>query len=138
MSITLNPYLNFQGDAREAMEFYQSVFGGELTLSTFGEMKMSESPADAAKIMHGQLEGERGIVLMGADAPSSMQGGAGGGTISLSGDDGEVLQGYWQKLSEGGTVIEPLTMAPWGDSFGMCDDRFGVSWMVNISGPTPE
>ncbi len=135
MSTRLNPYLGFRDSAREALEFYKSVFGGELTLSTYAEFQASEDSAEQDKIMHGQLTSDNGLVLMGADIPNSMELSPGSNySISLSGDDEAELRRYWNKLSEGGTVREPLEQAPWGDSFGMCIDRFGVSWMVNIAG----
>jgi PhnB protein len=135
MPTRLNPYLGFRDNARQAMEFYQSVFGGELTLSTFGEMNASEDPTEQDKIMHGQLETAKGYTLMGADTPNSMDYTPGGSiTISLSGEDEEELRGYWDGLAQGGSVTMPLEQAPWGDSFGMLVDPFGVSWMVNISG----
>ena len=133
MATTLNPYLSFRDDARSAMDFYQSVFGGELTRSTFAEMGMSEDPGEADKIMHSQLVTPGGMVLMGADTPASMDHTPGGAiSVSLSGTDDAELRGYWEALSDGGTVMLPLEKAPWGDSFGMCQDRFGVTWMVNI------
>lgn len=136
MTVLLNPYLNFRDNAREAMEFYQSVFGGELTLSTFGELNASDDPAEQDKIMHGQLETGKGLVLMGADTPNRMEyRPAAGFSVSLSGDDDAVLRSYWEALSSTGTVVEPLKTAPWGDSFGMCVDKYGVSWLVNITAP---
>ena len=134
MTIRLNPYLSFDGDAREAMEFYRTVFGGELTLSTFGELGASDAPG-ADKIMHGQLEGGEGLVLMGADTPPGEERRPGNDVaLSLSGDDADALRRLWQQLSDGGTVSVPLERQMWGDEFGMCTDRFGVSWMVNIAG----
>lgn len=134
MPVRLNPYLSFRDNARQAMEFYQSVFGGELTLNTFAELQASEDPAEKDKIMHAMLEAD-GIVLMGADTPNSMDyQPAAGISISLSGDDETVLRGYWDRLVDGGMPIMPLEKAPWGDTFGMCVDRFGISWMVNITG----
>jgi PhnB protein len=134
----LNPYLNFRGDAKEALEFYHSVFGGELTVSSFADLGANDMPeAERDQIMHGQLETTAGFTLMAADTPSHMDYAPGTNqySISLSGpsDDDAQLRGYWQKLSEGGTVIEPLATAPWGDSFGMLTDRFGVTWLVNIA-----
>ncbi|MDQ0893391.1 PhnB protein [Agromyces ramosus] len=135
--VTLNPYLNFRDNAKEAMEFYHSVFGGELTSSTFAEFGASEDPADADKIMHSQLEADGGLVLMGADTPSSMPDPGNGGPISVSlsgtADDDATLRGYWQKLVDSGSEIVPLEVAPWGDAFGMCTDRYGITWLVNIS-----
>lgn len=135
MATTLNPYLGFKGDARQALEFYQSVFGGELSLSTFGEFQASQDPAQQDFIMHGQLATASGFTLMASDTPDGMEFRPGTNfSVSLSGDDDAELGGYWEKLSDGGTVLEPLVQAPWGDSFGMCTDRFGVKWLVNIAG----
>ncbi len=135
MASRLNPYISFSGDARQAMEFYKGVFGGTLTLNTFSEFGAQESP-DADKIMHGMLETERGFTLMGADAPTGMDHSPGNNiAVSLSGDDADELRGYWEKLSEGGTVTMPLEKQMWGDEFGMCVDQFGIAWMVNIGQP---
>lgn len=131
----LNPYLSFRDAARQAMDFYQSVFGGELTRSTFAEYHASEDPAEQDKIMHSQLKTDGGLVLMVADTPNSMEYTPGNNySVSLSGDDEAELRGYWDRLAEGGTVAMPLEKAPWGDTFGMCTDKFGVSWLVNIAG----
>ena len=132
MSTLLNPYLSFDGNAREAMEFYRTVFGGDLTLSTFGDYGPSDQPG-ADKIMHGQLRAGEGLVLMGADTPPGMEFTRGTDVaLSLSGEDEAELRRYWDQLSDGGTVAVPLEKQMWGDLFGMCTDRFGVSWMVNI------
>ena len=135
----LNPYIAFTGNAREAMEFYRSVFGGELTLSTFGDFQMPGIGADDRdKIMHGQLTTPSGFTLMAADAPTGMPVGGGSNiTISLSGGPTENLRDYWDALVAGGTVTLPLEQAPWGDSFGQLTDRFGINWMVNIAGAEP-
>jgi PhnB protein len=131
----LNPYLSFRDTARQAMDFYQSVFGGELTRSTFAEYHASEDPAEQDKIMHSQLKTDGGLVLMAADTPNSMEYTPGNNySVSLSGDDEAGLRGYWDKLAAGGTVTMPLEKAPWGDTFGMCADKFGVGWLVNIVG----
>jgi PhnB protein len=133
MASRLNPYISFDGDARQAMEFYEQVFGGSLHMNTFGESGMADSP-DADKLMHAMLETGGGFTLMGADTPTGMQFEPGSRiSVSLSGDDADELRGYWEKLSEGGTVRMPLEKQMWGDEFGMCTDRFGVDWMVNIS-----
>ena len=134
MASRLNPYIGFDGTAREAMEFYKEVFGGELTVNTFGEFGSQGAP-DADKIMHSQLETDRGFTLMASDTPSGMGRTSGDNiTISLSGEDGGELRGYWEKLSDGGNVTMPLEKQMWGDEFGMVVDQFGVPWMVNIAG----
>jgi len=136
MTVTLNPYLNFNGNAREALEFYQSVFGGEAFISTFADIPMpgyEPGPDEANKVMHGSLHGgEHGITLMLADVPPHMTYEPSTTSLSVSGDDGDTLRGFWDKLSDGGTVGVPLAEAPWGDIFGMVTDRFGIPWMVNI------
>jgi PhnB protein len=134
MASRLNPYISFPGTAREAMETYKGVFGGELTLNTFGDLGQTD-PEVADKVMHGMLETPTGFTLMGADTPPGMEYDAGNTmAVSLSGDDGDELRGYWDKLSDGGTVTLPLERQMWGDDFGMCVDRFGTAWMVNIAG----
>jgi len=139
MTTRLNPYLNFRDRTRQAMEFYYSVFGGELTMSTFAEMQASEDPAEQDKIMHSQLVTDNGLTLMAADTPNSMDYAPGTNdfAVSLSGEDEGELRGYWDKLSDGGTVLMPLERAAWGDLFGMCTDRFGITWLVNISAGQP-
>lgn len=141
MTIRLNPYLNFRDTAREAMDFYQSVFGGELTRSTFAEIQVSDDPAEHDKIMHSMLVTEQGLVLMAADTPNVMPFTPGTNfAVSLSGghEDEAEVRGWWEKLSSTGTVTVPLDQAPWGDTFGMCVDKFGVSWLMNIAGAQQE
>lgn len=134
MATTLNPYLNFREGTREVMDFYARVFGGEPTMTTFAEAGgMGQDESEQDKVMHSQLLTRTGMTLMAADVPAAMPLGP-NGTISLSGDDEAELRGYWERLTDGGSVTVPLEKAPWGDSFGMCTDRFGVDWMVNISG----
>lgn len=137
VSVLLNPYLTFaDGQAREAMELYASVLGGELNVMTFGDMG-TEGPL-ATQVMHAQLTSPGGITLMGADAPPEMVQVTFGDnvSVSLSGgpEDAEVLREWFAALAEGGEVRQPLEAAPWGDEFGMLVDRFGISWMVNIAG----
>jgi PhnB protein len=135
MSSRLNPYISFPGTAREAMEFYQSVFGGTLTISTFGEFGAPD-PALADKVMHSQLESAAGYTIMGADLAPGMQLTEGSTiTVSLSGDDSDALRGYWEKLAAGGQVTMPLEKQMWGDEFGQLSDRYGIAWMVNIAQP---
>ncbi|WP_420149500.1 VOC family protein [Spirosoma sp.] len=139
-SVILNPYLFFDGNCREAMEFYKHVFGGELMLTTFGE-----GPADAHadpkansadvkdKIMHARLTGD--VVLLASDNPNGTEAkNSNPFSLSLEGSDEQRLQTYFDKLSENGDVKAPLVKQFWGDVFGMVTDRFGVNWMVTISG----
>ncbi|MGZ4600985.1 MAG: VOC family protein [Oryzihumus sp.] len=136
MAVQLNPYLGFKDNARAAMEFYQSVFGGTLNISTFKEFHASQDPAEDDLVMHAQLEGDNGIVFMASDTPARMDYTPGNNfNMSLSGDDEATLRGWFDKLADGGTVTMPMDKAPWGDIFGMCVDKFGVSWLVNASVP---
>lgn len=139
MTMRMNPYLQFDGNARDAMEFYQSVFGGELDINTFGEFGDSDEPG-ADGIMHSQLETPAGFVLMASDTPPGMPFAPGTNfAVSLSGDDAEQLRAHFAKLADEGQVMVPLQKQMWGDEFGMCADRFGIPWMVNIGGgETPE
>lgn len=132
----LNPYINLNGNARQAAEFYHGVFGGKLDMNTYAEFgQTSGDPVADNKIMHSQLQTDNGMTLMVSDAPPGTEGHVGSNiSISLSGQDEAELRGYWDKLSEGATINMPLEQAPWGDSFGMLTDKFGVDWMVNIAG----
>jgi PhnB protein len=135
MASRLNPYVQFNGNAREAMEYYRDVFGGELNINTFGEFG-TDDPAVADQTMHAQLENERGFTIMASDTAPGMSYQPGTNmAISLSGEDADELRGYWDKLADGGNVMMPLEKQMWGDEFGMCADRFGISWMVNITQP---
>jgi PhnB protein len=133
MGATLNPYISFGDNAREAMEFYKGVFGGTLTLNTFGDFGSTGPEAD--QVMHSQLETDAGFVLMASDTPPGMDRTVGNNiSISLSGDDA-ALRRYWEELSASGSVTTPMEKMAWGDEFGTCVDRFGIVWLVNISQP---
>jgi PhnB protein len=135
MASVLNPYISFPGNAREALEFYNEVFGGNLRVNTFGEYGSPDAP-EANKIMHGMLDTTSGFTLMGADNPPGTDYQPGNNfAVSLSGQDADELRGYWEKLSAGGSVSVPLEKQMWGDEFGMCVDQFGTPWMVNITQP---
>ena len=132
MASRLNPYVSFRDNAREALEFYKDVFGGNLSINTFGEYGDPNAPG-ANNVMHGQLETDRGFTLMGSDTPPGMDFNPGNNiTISLSGDDEQELRSYWEKLTEGANVTMPLEKQMWGDVYGQCTDKFGVQWMVDI------
>lgn len=133
MGTTLNPYLAFTGQARDAMTFYQSVFGGELQINTFADFGMNETDETGDHIMHAQLETPAGFTLMASDG-SYNPGGGDSFSVSLSGDQDAELRGYWDKLSEGAEIQQPLEAAPWGDHFGALKDKFGVNWLMNITG----
>lgn len=136
MPTKLIPYLNFRDQTRPAMEFYKTVFGGKLDLQSFKDFGMQVGPDEQDKIMHSMLEADNGITFMSADTPNDMEYQAGSNiSMSLSGDNEAELRDYFQKLSDGGKVVMPLQKAQWGDIFGMCEDKFGVKWMIDISAP---
>ena len=135
MKSRLDPYFSFTDHTREAMTFYHSVFGGKLEMSTFKDYNASEDPSYDDKIMHAMLEAENGISFMAADTPKGMEDLSGkNGRMALSGDDEVELKSYFEKLASGGMVLAPLEKSPWGDSFGMVMDKYGITWMVNIAG----
>ncbi len=131
MQTKLNAYLNFNGNCQEAMEFYKSVFGGTLVMTNYLDGGMSQTADDEKLIMHAMLEAENGITFMASDGGSATESSV---HLSLSGDNKVELTDYFTKLSEGGTIREPLVEAPWGDTFGMLTDKYGTNWMVNITG----
>ena len=134
MNIRLNPYLNFKSNARQAMEFYNTVFGGKLQMSTFKEYHASQTPDEDDLIMHAELNAGDGLLFMASDTPARMEFHPGTNmSMSLTGENEAELKSYFQKLSAGGKIGMPLEKAMWGDTFGMCMDKFGVSWMVNIT-----
>lgn len=134
MQVALSPYLNFRGNTREAMEFYHSIFGGSLNVQTFQDFHASQDPNEDHLVMHAALSGDHGIVFMAADVPPRMDYQPGTNfSMSLMGNDEAALRGYFEKLAEGGTVTMPLEKAAWGDTFGMCTDKFGISWLVDIT-----
>ncbi|NLG22470.1 MAG: VOC family protein [Actinomycetales bacterium] len=136
MASLLNPYLTFRGAAREALDFYAAVLGGDVRIMTFGEFP-GAGPELADQVMHGQLETPAGLTLMCADVPPGMDHTPGTNVaVSLSGDDAEELRGYWAGLSDGAIVQTPLEVQMWGDEFGQLTDRFGVNWLVNIRVPS--
>lgn len=136
MTSQLNPYLHFRGNARQAMEFYKTVFGGNVTMSTFKEYQMSDDPVAGNQIMHSAIQAPNGISFFASDTPEHMEYQPGGTvTMSLTGDNEAELQSYFEKLSKGGTVTVLLAASPWGDKFGMCVDPYGIEWMVNITMP---
>jgi PhnB protein len=136
MSVQLTPYLAFRAEARAALDFYASVFGGAPTYSSYAEYGMG-GEGEGEKVMHGQLVTPGGVFLMAADRPDSFPLESENAiSLSLFGgpEDEEQLTAWFAALADGGTVHEPLAKAPWGDSFGQLDDRFGIHWMVNIGG----
>ncbi|MFH8379123.1 VOC family protein [Streptomyces cyaneofuscatus] len=131
MGSRLNPYISFDGNARQAMTFYQEVFGGELEVSTAADSSSADSP-DADKLLHARLDTPDGYTVMAWDVPEGVPYRPGNDVaVYLGGDDNE-LRVRFERLSMGGTVTMPLEKQPWGDEAGALVDRFGITWMVNI------
>jgi PhnB protein len=134
MSISLAPYLNFpQGQTREAMTFYESVFGGKLSMMTFGDYQMEGMPPDG--VMHAQLDADS-FTIMASDAMPGSEDQWGGTRVYMTfyGDDLSTFTGWFNKLADGGSVGNPLEKMVWGDTYGVLKDRYGIEWMFNISG----
>ena len=128
----LNPYIAFDGTTAEAMDFYQSVFGGELTLNTYSEY--GDTGPTGNLVMHSMLETRDGMILMASDVPPGTPHRQGDNvSICLSADENTGLRAIWQALIDGGTVTQALETQPWGDDYGSCIDRFGIVWRVNIN-----
>ncbi|GAA0495641.1 VOC family protein [Paractinoplanes deccanensis] len=134
MASQLNPYLTFDGNAREALDFYKSVFGGDLAINTYGDFGAPD-PTAAGRIMHGRLDTPQGYTIMAADAPPGSTTTFGDNVVcSLSGDAGEGLEDVWDKLSPNAEIEVPFEKQMWGDTFGQLKDRYGIHWMVNVTG----
>ncbi|MCD2443182.1 VOC family protein [Agromyces sp. SYSU K20354] len=151
MSIATTTHLNFRGDARVALEFYQSVFGGRVVIATYGDFGMPKDAPGADNVVFGQVETEDGFRVMAYDIPGQSGGSAGnagstrrenGATItdqpffvSVRGESLDEIQGYWNTLSDGATIIEPLAASAWSPGFGMLTDAFGVTWVIDVAAP---
>jgi PhnB protein len=134
----INPYINFNGNAEEAFNFYKSVFGGEFArIIRFKEMSSTEYPIsenDANKIMHIALPIGKNV-LMGNDVPESMgrvNENENRSKISISAESREEADKLFKGLSAGGNIEMPISDSPWGSYFGMFRDKFGIEWMVDF------
>ncbi|MEV4172552.1 VOC family protein [Nonomuraea sp. NPDC049709] len=135
MSVKSVTHLNFRGDARAALEFYQSVFGGHLAVVTYKDAGNVEDPAAADQVMWGQVAADSGFHVMAYDVPAGMPWDQGENAffVSLRGDTAEEVTAYWGKLSAGATVVRALEPAQWSPLYGMLRDRFGVVWVVDVA-----
>jgi len=148
MSITTTTHLNFRSDARTALEFYRTVFGGQVSIATYGDFGMPEDAPESDKVVFGQLESEDGFRVMAYDVPGASATSSPGGStrrengvtltdqpffVSVRSTALEEAQGYWDKLSVGASVIEPLAASAWSPGFGMLTDAFGVTWILDVA-----
>ena len=133
--ITTTTHLNFRGDARAALEFYQSVFGGELAAVTYADAHNVQDPSEANQIMWGQVLGENGIHVMAYDVPVRMpyDQGVNSVFVSVRGADAEEVAAYWTGLAKGAHIVVDLAPAGWSPLYGMLQDRFGVVWVLDVA-----
>ncbi|MCF3132304.1 VOC family protein [Streptomyces olivochromogenes] len=134
MSVSAVTHLNFRGDARAALTFYRSVFGGDLVMVTYKDAGNVQEPSEADQVMWGQVAADSGFRVMAYDVPSRMPWSQGENAffVSLRGETAEEVTAYWKKLSEDATVLRPLEPAQWAPLYGMLRDRFGVTWVVDV------
>jgi PhnB protein len=138
MSARVTPYLSFAGNAREAMEFYRSIFGGSLDITTYAQLHRPHDADQENLVAHSMLKGETGVILMASDVPSADAHPAEGSiSVALGGDESDLTE-YWGKLSEGADVTVPLAKSSWGALYGRCTDTFGTSWLVNVTSSSPD
>ncbi len=136
MTVAVTNHLNFRGDARAALAFYQSVFGGELMIMTYADMGNVQEPSEANQVIWGQVSADSGFRMMAYDVPSRLPWNPGENPffVSLRGDTTAEIAAYWEKLSDGATLLQPLAPAQWAPLYGMLQDRFGITWVVDVTG----
>lgn len=134
MSVNAVTHLNFRGDARAALTFYQSVFGGDVAMVTYKDAGNVQEPSEADQVMWGQVTADNGFRVMAYDVPSNIPWNQGENAffVSLRGEAAEEVTAYWQKLTDGATVLQPLGPAQWAPLYGMLQDRFGVTWVLDV------
>ncbi len=135
MTVTTTPHLNFRGDARQALAFYQGVFGGDLAVVTYRDAHAVQDPAEAEHVIWGQVTSPEGFRVMAYDVPGRLPWSPGEIPFFVSvrgGDVGEITR-LWEKLSEGAAVVQPLAPAGWAPLYGMLKDRFGVTWVLDVA-----
>ncbi|MEU1607047.1 VOC family protein [Micromonospora matsumotoense] len=150
MAISATTHLNFRGDARAALEFYRSVFGGRSTVVSYGDLGMPKDLPDADRVVFGQVTADNGFAIMAYDVPGGAPAAAAptattreNGTtltgerffVSVRGDNAEEVGALWRRLAEGAHLIEEYGPSPWAPGFGMLTDRFGVTWVLDVATP---
>ena len=150
MAITTTTHLNFRGDARAALEFYQSVFGGHLTVVAYSDFGLPKELPDADKVVFGQVTADNGFRIMAYDVPSPAPAAVAPAAttrengmtltgdrffVSVRGDTAEEVGALWEKLADGADLIEKYGPSQWAPGFGMLTDRFGVTWILDVAAP---
>ncbi|WP_437304362.1 VOC family protein [Sorangium sp. So ce388] len=135
MTVSVANHLNFRGDARAALEFYQSVFGGDITIVTYKDAHNVQEPSEAGQVMWGQVTARNGFQVMAYDVPSRMPWDQGKNAffVSVRGDSTSEIAALWEKLSDGATVAQPLAPSGWTPLYGMLKDRFGITWVLDVA-----
>jgi PhnB protein len=138
MTITTAVHLNFRGQARDALDFYQGVFGGHVVAITYADAHAAQRPEEAEQVMWGQVRSEAGFHVMAYDVPASRPYDPGTDPVfvSVRGDDADEIRGYWEALSQGAVVKAPLEPSAWAPLYGMLTDRFGVTWVLDVAAPS--
>lgn len=134
MSVNTVAHLNFRGEARAALTFYRSVFGGDVAVVTYRDAGNVQQPSEADQVMWGQVAADNGFRVMAYDVPSQLpwEQGKNAFFVSLRGEAAEEITAYWHKLSDGATVLQPLASAQWAPLYGMLQDRFGITWVLDV------
>ncbi|MDB5588260.1 MAG: hypothetical protein JWP26_3230 [Devosia sp.] len=134
MTIQSTTHLNFRGDARAALSFYQSVFGGHQIVVSYKDAGQVQDPAEADQVMWGQVAADNGFRVMAYDVPSRMGWNPGDIPffVSVRGNAADEITGYWEKLVDGATIVQPLAPSGWSPLYGMLKDRFGVTWVLDV------
>ncbi|WP_437946113.1 VOC family protein [Sorangium sp. So ce296] len=135
MTVSVTNHLNFRGDARAALEFYQSVFGGDLTIVTYKDAHNVQAPSEADQVMWGQVAAKNGFRVMAYDVPSRTpwEQGKNAFFVSVRGDSAAEISALWEQLSAGATIVQPLAPSGWTPLYGMLKDRFGVTWVLDVA-----
>ncbi|MGK3959438.1 VOC family protein [Sorangium sp. So ce1667] len=135
MTVSVANHLNFRGDARAALEFYQSVFGGDVTIVTYKDAQNVQDPSEAGQVMWGQVTARNGFRVMAYDVPSRVPWDQGKNAffVSVRGDSASEIAALWEKLSDGATVAQPLAPSGWTPLYGMLEDRFGITWVLDVA-----
>jgi PhnB protein len=135
MTVKATTHINFKGDARAALEFYRTVFGGELTIITYKDMGNVQQPEEADQVMWGQVAADSGFAVMAYDVPSGRPYDKGTDPFyeSLRGETVEEVTAVWERLSDGATITQPLGPAQWAPAYGMLTDRFGITWVIDVA-----
>lgn len=135
MSVKTVAHLNFRGDAAKALGFYQSVFGGDVEAISYREADKVTDPAEADQLMWGQVVAENGFCVMAYDVPSHMPWNPGENAYFVSArcSDSDEIARFWEKLSDGAAILQPLAPAGWSPLYGMLRDRFGIIWILDVA-----